>query len=331
MKKVVYTALTGSYDALEQHKYVNPEYDYICFSNDFGDKKKIGIWTIRKIDYPSDDKQLQSRFPKLQPHEVLPEYEISLYVDANVNILTPYLFRRIDELMKEGVKLAGVEHQFRDCLYEEGYRVWIAGVGAINLHLIAYSRNLARHGAVCQSKLGFCCTTLRTDVVILLGADISLINISAGSTVIFQKVILIQKVIQRYVCGRIQIDFVVRLELFDLRFLRIRLGQKGKRLGCANRQGINPGLSLLLHQQNNSLNDGIFHICRQICLIDHNVIADLVDRKRPTITVKDLTARSINALYAGIIALRHLLVFLCVDNLILHQLESKRDKHNHNQ
>lgn len=128
MKKVVYTALTGSYDALEQHKYVNPEYDYICFSNDFGDKKKIGIWTIRKIDYPSDDKQLQSRFPKLQPHEVLPEYDISLYVDANVNILTPYLFRRIDELMKESVKLAGVKHQFRDCLYEEGYRVWIGGV-----------------------------------------------------------------------------------------------------------------------------------------------------------------------------------------------------------
>ncbi|WOF96301.1 DUF616 domain-containing protein [Segatella copri] len=128
MKKVVYTALTGSYDALEQHKYVNPEYDYICFSNDFGDKKKIGIWTIRKINYPSDDKQLQSRFPKLQPHEVLPEYDISLYVDANVNILTPYLFRRIDELMKESVKLAGVKHQFRDCLYEEGYRVWIGGV-----------------------------------------------------------------------------------------------------------------------------------------------------------------------------------------------------------
>lgn len=128
MKKVVYTALTGSYDALEQHQYVNPEYDYICFSNDFGDKKKIGIWTIRKIDYPSDDKQLQSRYPKLQPHEVLPEYDISLYVDANVNILTPYIFKRIEELLKEGVLLAGVKHQFRDCLYEEGYRVWIGGV-----------------------------------------------------------------------------------------------------------------------------------------------------------------------------------------------------------
>ena len=160
MKKVVYTALTGSYDALEQHKYVNPEYDYICFSNDFGDKKKIGIWTIRKIDYPSDDKQLQSRFPKLQPHEVLPEYDISLYVDANVNILTPYLFRRIDELMKEDVKLAGVKHQFRDCLYEEGYRVWIGGVDknidAIRRQLSYYKQDgFPRHFGMYEANVIF--------------------------------------------------------------------------------------------------------------------------------------------------------------------------------
>jgi hypothetical protein len=124
-KKVVYTALTGGYDALEQHDYVNPDYDYICFSNDFGDREKVGIWTIRKIDYPSEDKQLLSRYPKLQPHNVLPEYEFSLYVDANVNIKTPYVFHRIDELNAKGVLLAGVKHQFRDCLYEEGYRVII--------------------------------------------------------------------------------------------------------------------------------------------------------------------------------------------------------------
>lgn len=144
MKKAVYTALTGGYDALEQHKYVDPEYDYICFSNDFGDKEKVGIWTIRKIDYPSDDKQLQSRYPKLQPHQVLPEYDISLYVDANVIILTPYLFNRIDELIAQGVKLAGVKHQFRDCLYEEAYRVWIGGVDK-NIEAIRKQLSFYKH------------------------------------------------------------------------------------------------------------------------------------------------------------------------------------------
>ena len=160
MKKVVYTALTGNYDALEQHKYVNPEYDYICFSNDFGDKKKIGIWSIRKIDFPSDDKQLLSRYPKLQPHEVLAEYDISLYVDANINILTPYIFKRIEELLKKEVLLAGVKHQFRDCLYEEGYRVWISGVDknidAIRRQLSYYKQDgFPRHFGMYEANVIF--------------------------------------------------------------------------------------------------------------------------------------------------------------------------------
>lgn len=128
MKKVVYTALTGGYDALEQHEYIDPSYDYICFSNDFGDKEKVGMWTIRSINFESKDKQLQSRYPKLQPHLVLPEYDISLYVDANVNIKTPYVFNRIQDLIDNNCILAGVKHQFRDCLYEEGYKVVLNGM-----------------------------------------------------------------------------------------------------------------------------------------------------------------------------------------------------------
>lgn len=160
MRKVVYTALTGGYDALEQHEYVNPEYDYICFSNDFGDKKKVGIWTIRQIDYPSDDKQLQSRYPKLQPHKVVGEYDFSLYVDANVNIRTPYVFNRIEELLAQGVKLAGVKHQFRDCLYEEGFRVWISGVdkniGAIRKQLGYYKQEgFPRHYGMYEANVIF--------------------------------------------------------------------------------------------------------------------------------------------------------------------------------
>lgn len=160
MKKVVYTALTGGYDALEQHKYVDPTYDYICFSNDFGEKKKVGIWTIRKIVYPSDDKQLLSRFPKLQPHDVLPEYDISLYVDANVNIITPYIFKRIDELLKQGALLAGLKHQFRDCIYDEGYRVWISGIdkniGIIRKQLSYYKREgFPRHFGMYEANVIF--------------------------------------------------------------------------------------------------------------------------------------------------------------------------------
>lgn len=144
MKKIVYTCLTGDYDELQQHDYVAPDWDYVCFSNDFGGKKKVGIWTIKKIYYKTDDKQLLSRYPKLQPNKVLQEYDCSLYVDANVNIKTPYIFTQIVELQKKRIILAGVKHQFRDCIYEEGFRVALTRVDknhkAIREQLSLYKR-----------------------------------------------------------------------------------------------------------------------------------------------------------------------------------------------
>lgn len=159
-KKVVYTALTGGYDALEQHEYIDSSYDYICFSNDFGDKEKVGIWTIRKIDYATDDKQLLSRYPKLQPHKVLQEYDISLYVDANVNIHTSFVFERIKKLMDENVLLAGVKHQFRDCLYEEAYKVVLDGMDknrkAVRQQLSYYkNQGFPRHWGMYEANVIF--------------------------------------------------------------------------------------------------------------------------------------------------------------------------------
>ncbi len=126
IKKVVYTVLTGNYEQLAQHSYVDASYDYICFSNDFKDSR-IGIWKIRKISLNSNENQLVSRFPKLQPHKVLKDYDISLYVDANVNIKTKFIFDSIEQLHSKGISFAGVKHQERDCLYEESLMVLLKG------------------------------------------------------------------------------------------------------------------------------------------------------------------------------------------------------------
>lgn len=126
-KKVVYTALTGGYDGLIQLSSVNPEYDYICFSNDF-DEQRIGIWEIQKIPFETVDKQRLSRFPKLQPYKVLSEYDFSIYIDANVDITTNLVYKRAEQLYVDGVKLAGVKHQLRECLYRESLEVILRGL-----------------------------------------------------------------------------------------------------------------------------------------------------------------------------------------------------------
>ena len=56
-----------------------------------------------------------NRYHKINPHIILPEYEESIYIDANVNILTPYLFELIKFLNKD---LLVPKLNFQDCIYQ---------------------------------------------------------------------------------------------------------------------------------------------------------------------------------------------------------------------
>lgn len=115
-KYVVYTCLSNNYDSLKVPEYLDPEVDYICFSDrpTYG----YGIWQLREYDQKSPDSTRTSRHPKILPHKYLSEYESSIYIDANylptVSLLT--IFKR---MYKGNIKVAGVKHPWRDCLYEE--------------------------------------------------------------------------------------------------------------------------------------------------------------------------------------------------------------------
>lgn len=115
--KVIYTVLTGGYDDLCQPDTIKSDWDYICFSNDI-EETDIGVWKIRKFDYCNSNKTRESRFPKLNPHLVLPDYDYSLYVDANVAI-RDCIYQRCNELIGAETNLAMVHHAERDCVYQE--------------------------------------------------------------------------------------------------------------------------------------------------------------------------------------------------------------------
>lgn len=124
MKKIaIYTVLTGGYDQLQQPSVTDDRFDYICFSNDIP-KENIGLWKIRKFDghYPS--KQIESRYPKMHPWVVLPEYDYSVYMDANISIVSKDFYEHIIKKIESGATLSGIKHPFRDCCYTEGYTVF---------------------------------------------------------------------------------------------------------------------------------------------------------------------------------------------------------------
>lgn len=123
-KYVIYTSLTGGYDNLIQLSCVSDEFDYICFTDAVSEQTQNGIWSLRPIPYNTSDKQRLSRYPKMHPHVLLPEYECSIYIDASIDIINHDLYKIIKEKIQNRVVLSGVKHPERDCAYDEYFAVY---------------------------------------------------------------------------------------------------------------------------------------------------------------------------------------------------------------
>lgn len=117
-KYVIYSVVVGGYDEVRQPAVVDDRFDYVLFSDEH-DGESIGVWRVRAIPHESADILRLSRYAKCMPAKVLPEYEASLYVDANVRILTPWVYDRFVELMGESMEWAGVRHPDQHCIYDE--------------------------------------------------------------------------------------------------------------------------------------------------------------------------------------------------------------------
>lgn len=122
LKKVVYTCICGDYDSLIHHYYVQGDWDYVCFT----DNPKFlenghDLWEIRPLEYTARDNTRNARWHKILTHKILPEYDISLYVDGNIDIIASDIFDYIDhELISNEEHILAVHaHPKRDCIYQE--------------------------------------------------------------------------------------------------------------------------------------------------------------------------------------------------------------------
>lgn len=138
-KKVVYTCIVGGYDNLINHKYINQDWDYICFTDneDLIKEKIFGIWEIRKAQQEQLDATRINRFYKINPHLCLSEYEESIYIDGNINILTPFIF---DLISSRNQALLAPKHFATTCIYK--HFDWAIRVSADNRHLLLGLKSL---------------------------------------------------------------------------------------------------------------------------------------------------------------------------------------------
>ena len=117
-KKVIYTCITGGYDTLLQPAVVDGSFDYICFTDKAGAARE-GVWQIRPVPAEIKDRARLSRYVKILPHEVLQDYEYSLWIDANIRINDGTIYTLFDEKAAQGRDICQVRHPFRDCVYRE--------------------------------------------------------------------------------------------------------------------------------------------------------------------------------------------------------------------
>lgn len=119
---VIYSAMVGAYDDILQPKVVDERFDYILFSNEIKEKR-VGIWEVRPIIYHNDDNTRICRYVKTHSEELLKVYEVSVWMDSSIQILTSQFYQRVIELDEQKVLVAALWHPAFRCIYDEAFAV----------------------------------------------------------------------------------------------------------------------------------------------------------------------------------------------------------------
>lgn len=114
------SALYGGYDTVKEVVSQSRDCDTILFT----DNEEIGAsasdngWKVFVRRYCYSTPRMEAKFPKLIPHVLLPDYDIVLWVDAQVQITADdYLEMMLDSLGDK--EYAFIPHWVRDCVFDE--------------------------------------------------------------------------------------------------------------------------------------------------------------------------------------------------------------------
>jgi len=115
---IVYSVNTGGYDDLRNPKIYDPSIRYILFT----DNKifKSDIWEVNHIDFLDKDldNRRKARYIKTNPHLVLPDHDISIWVD---HCYVPR-FDNAKNFLNEisfNNDIMSYKHDVRNCIYDE--------------------------------------------------------------------------------------------------------------------------------------------------------------------------------------------------------------------
>lgn len=112
---VVYTSITGNYDDLQDPLFIDPDIEYVCFTNNR--EIKSNIWNVEYISDNDLSDMMLAKKMKLFPHELFKEYDTSVWVDGKFQIIED-VRTYIMEYEKSQPMLC-FPHFERNCIYSE--------------------------------------------------------------------------------------------------------------------------------------------------------------------------------------------------------------------
>lgn len=150
-RMVVYTALFGDYDHLVEPFGSFEDCDFICFTDqaDLNCSKHWRVILVKDCHFPP---VLMNRMYKILPHRFLQEYDLSLYVDSNIKILSdPSKIPLFSEGGAHNIIIPS--HFSRKCLYDEAF-VLIRS-GRVDIQKV-FKRmfSFMSSGYFCQTNMG---------------------------------------------------------------------------------------------------------------------------------------------------------------------------------
>lgn len=114
--KCYYTSTVGGRDLPRKPLVIEDDWDYICFTDEPAENI-CEPWKVRPVTDLGCPNRTAKQY-KVRPFLFLPEYEWTVWVDANFRIDSG--FNPVIKLMtNEGLDLFMFPHQERSCIYEE--------------------------------------------------------------------------------------------------------------------------------------------------------------------------------------------------------------------
>ncbi|MBR2469452.1 MAG: DUF616 domain-containing protein [Fibrobacter sp.] len=117
-KVAVYSCITGKYDVMSSPLLIDDQLDYYLISD--VDSKVDSVWTHLSIplDATKYGGGMVNRFCKLNPWIYFQNYDYSIYVDGNIEIVSD--IRSLCSLARDSkIGIAMHLHDSRDCVYKE--------------------------------------------------------------------------------------------------------------------------------------------------------------------------------------------------------------------